>query len=173
MVWKLLGWLVVVGIVLGAVIVSFVAMNVGFTSPSGFIDWSRVRLQVAVPLWITDSLFWLVALIAAALPAPVGFFRRARGANARTPLLIYSIATLLVTLVTVASHAYVASLGAIQIGPNTFRSSGYDNALIMALVCLVLGSPVIGAVMAMRRPKLERRGFDVLVDGDSVGASDH
>ena len=159
----------VVYVAIGGLAVGALIAMIGFMRPGSRIDWSIVPGDAVVPLWIADSLAAFAGFVVAAIPAPIGFFRRSRGLEARSTLLIYVAATLLIAVATVGSPVYLMTIGAVRISANTSVLFGAEDVLSAALISAVAAAPVVAALAALRRPTnhplqgtgAAQRGFEV------------
>src|SRR6187551_1922213 len=83
MIWRFWAWVMVIYIAVGGAVVAVLIGTIGFMQPGSRIDWSVVPPNAIIPVWFTESLAGYAAFVIAAIPAPIGFFRRAGGLAAR------------------------------------------------------------------------------------------
>ncbi len=148
-IWRIFGWLTVLYVVLGVVLIAFLLFDLGFVSP-GPIDWSYVPKHAIVPLWMVKTFYWVPALLAFTVLAPIGFFRHASARPAPRLLIGYAMGTFVILAALVAAPLILTLAGDVPTSNSsgvTFTSADVVGSLVMSIP---LGVPAVAALLAAR-----------------------
>jgi hypothetical protein len=161
MIWRVLGWLTLIYAVLAGLVTVVLAATGTLFAPAVPVDDAFVPPHAAGALWLHTSHVWFPAAVVALLPAPAGFFRRARGAaRGRGLLAVHAAAGLALCAAIVGVPAYLCLLGPIRTGPEMWLRFTYRDVLAAAGSAAMLALPALAAVCALRsgRPSAARIG---------------
>ena len=156
MVWRLIGWIMVVFLVVSTTLIAGAAF-LGVLFPID-VNWSAVPVHAIIPIWI--SYIWYCGFVLAAIPAPMGFFRRARRAPARVPLLIYALATFTMAMVSMAAIIYLARFPLIPLSTIGTRIYSLGDIVPVLIISSIQCAPAVAALIALRREP-QARGFEI------------
>lgn len=154
--WRLFGWLTTIYLAMGLVVVVFLGATTGFVQPVNHIDWSIVPNHVAAPLWLSTSLYWLIALVLVTALGPVAFFRRASRGQATSLLISYSVGTLVIVALIIGAPTYLLFAGAVPTSEHSWVIFTGADVIGSAIVSAPLLVPALAALIAIRLPANHR-----------------